>query len=713
MTADRTNDQERAGVTLDQLHDQLRAAVRAIETGDQWRTWLDFASRLHRYSFDNLMLIMAQRPDATAVASYTTWKSIDRQVLRGERSIKVLAPISRRKEITDDQGQPVLDSDGRKQFRRSVVGYRPVSVFDIKQTSGSPLPGPVLPTLLEGTAPAGLWDALEREVSERGYRLLRAGSDELGGANGVTMPGRREVWVRDDVDDAQAVKTLTHELAHILLHTGEDPAADPCRGIKEVEAESVAYLTLASHGVATGTYSFPYVAHWAFTLAEAEHVEMTDIVARTGRRVMEAARTIIEATKPTDVVEPATVALAVRANRAADETAALREEAAVRTQPRVDRAVLVGVVADSQDFFRAQVHKSWVPEYLRSRNLAKAIDSHGIGYAPQSWTALTDHLRSLGYTDDHIQAAGMATRARTGNLIDRFRDRMTIPLQDRDGDLVGFTARSAPEAGAMPPKYLNSPASPIFTKGEIVYGLSDLSDRADAGCLPVVCEGALDAIAINIAGYTTNNRFHGLATSGTAFTDAHARQIVAVTAQEGICLAYDGDEAGSAAAEHAWTKITNAGTYNIAIAELPADTDPASLNADGAGLLADRLRGARNGAYVLVDRRIDAAHIVDNLPRQYALFHDLVDWAAQLPANQRVDLAIHAARRLGIHPDDAATELTKAHPGFMAESLGSVLQHCDAVTAQLDTQARADERREVGSPGHMLSRNPQPVRTQS
>jgi len=306
-------------------------------------------------------------------------------------------------------------------------------------------------------------------------------------------------------------------------------------------------------------------------------------------------------------------------------------------------------------------------------------------------------LRSLGYTDDHIQAAGMATRARTGNLIDRFRDRLTIPLRDANGDLVGFTARSAPDANSRTPKYLNSPGSSIFTKSEIVYGISDLPDLIPAGYIPVVCEGALDAIAIDVAADASDGGFHGLATCGTAFTAAHARQIVAAEPMN-ICLAYDGDYAGREAAEHAWVKITEAGTHSITTAELPAGSDPASLNADNASDLVERLLAARDGALVVVDRRIAAAHIVDDLPRQYGLFHDIVEWAAELSAERRVDVAIHAARRLGIHPDDAAAEVTQNRPRFMADSPEAIVSHCDSLSSMLDSPSKTyDKHQPVSS----------------
>ncbi|QGN34494.1 toprim domain-containing protein [Microlunatus sp. Gsoil 973] len=675
------SEQERRRINIGQLHDQLKAAVQAIETGDQWRNWLDFAGKLNRYSFDNLMLIMRQRPDATAVASYTTWKSIDRQVQWGERSIKVLAPVTRRIDVTDDRGQPVLDEDGHRRRRNKIIGYRPVSVFDIKQTTGAPLPEPARPTLLVGQAPDGLWASLEREVSERGYRLLRAGSERLGSANGATMPGPREVWVRDDVDDAQAVKTLAHELARIILHA-DDPDA-PCRGIKEVEAESVAYLTLASHGMTTDNYSFPYVTHWAYPIAEVEHVDMAEIVTRTGRRVIDAARTILEATQTARAPDAALAAIAVRTQAAAEHTKTLREEVEAKALPPVERAVLLGVVADSDAYFRSQVQRSWVPEYLAGRGLGTAVDGHGIGYAPNGWTELTDHLRSLGYTDDHIEASGMATRARTGNLIDRFRDRMTLPLRDAAGDLVGFTARSGPDSDGEIPKYLNSPSTVIFKKSELMYGLGEHRQAIGLDSVPVICEGPLDAIAVDLVALRSGTDLVGLATCGTAFTVAHAGELGKTRAAE-VCLAYDGDEAGNKAVERAWTKITDVGIKRVTIAELPAGTDPASLAVENPAELVRMVAAARSAAYVFADRRIDVAPIGDNVPRAYALFHDLVDWAQRLPAEERVGLAVHMARRLDIDPTDAAAEITERHPGFMTDaSDASVRDHCVALREQI------------------------------
>ena len=119
----------------------------------------------------------------------------------------------------------------------------------------------VVPALLTGQAPAGLWDELAGQVSGHGYTLERGG---CAGANGWTDPARRVVRVRADVDDAQAVKTLAHELGHLECgHVTDLPTYLTCRGRCEVEAESVAYVVAASAGLDTAGYTFAYVAGWA------------------------------------------------------------------------------------------------------------------------------------------------------------------------------------------------------------------------------------------------------------------------------------------------------------------------------------------------------------------------------------------------------------------------------------------------------------------
>lgn len=279
---------------LEKAHEQIAAKAAEIADGPQWTEWLRVASKFHRYSFNNTMLILLQRPDATLVAGYNAWRdTFKRQVTKGETGIRIMAPITRRTDKTDAEGKPVLDENGKPVKSVQLVGTKLVSVFDVSQTTGEPLPEMPQPKLLQGEAPEGMWDKLAAQVEKQGFTLERG---DCQGSNGYTNFKTRTVRVRDDVDDAQAVKTLAHELGHVLLHS---PSANPdryeCRGRIEVEAESVAYLVTQAHGLDSAQYTFTYVAGWAAAAATPDK-SVAEVVAETGTRVVKAAHGILENT---------------------------------------------------------------------------------------------------------------------------------------------------------------------------------------------------------------------------------------------------------------------------------------------------------------------------------------------------------------------------------------------------------------------------------
>ncbi len=185
-----------------QLHDQLTAQVESLVEGDDWKEFLAVASRFHRYSANNVFAIMAQRPDATKVAGYRRWKSLGRQVRKGERGIAILAPCVYRARSLND-----AETEEAPELARVLKGFRVAHVWDVSQTDGDPLPD-VRPELLNGDGPAGLWGALARQVEAAGFELRR---DPCGDANGRTDYLARTVTVRPDVDGAQAAKTLAHD----------------------------------------------------------------------------------------------------------------------------------------------------------------------------------------------------------------------------------------------------------------------------------------------------------------------------------------------------------------------------------------------------------------------------------------------------------------------------------------------------------------------
>lgn len=258
---------------LAEAHELLVSSVESLTTGDDWARMLEIASRFHRYSAGNVFLIALQRPDATQVAGYRAWQSLGRQVRKGEHGIRILAPCRYVSAV-------VTDDDGSTHNLYGVRGFTTTTVFDVSQTDGEELPD-LGPTLLEGDAVAGLWDGLAAQVRALGYSLERG---ECFGANGRTDHGARTVTVRADVSDAQATKTLTHELAHVILHPCTATYFQ-CRGRSEVEAESVAFLVCRAAGLLTDGYTFPYVAGWAN--GDTELVKSTaDNVLKTARAIL-------------------------------------------------------------------------------------------------------------------------------------------------------------------------------------------------------------------------------------------------------------------------------------------------------------------------------------------------------------------------------------------------------------------------------------------
>jgi antirestriction protein ArdC len=283
---------------LAEAHDRLAAAVEALVTGDDWQAFLTMAAKLHGYSANNVLLILSQAPWASQVAGYQTWKQVGRQVRAGEKGIAILAPCRYRSVGDDNDGDDGAGQPEAQPGRIVVRGFRVVHVFDISQTDGPEIAEPARAKLLQGEAPEGLWDNLAGQIADAGYSIERG---DCYGANGRTSFATRTVTVRADVDDAQAVKTLCHELAHIEMHDGSEYATG-CRGRAEVEAESVAYLVCHHHGLASDEYSFAYVAGW--TGGD------VDTVRATAERVLATARRIIDRLGDTDPAALVAVATA-------------------------------------------------------------------------------------------------------------------------------------------------------------------------------------------------------------------------------------------------------------------------------------------------------------------------------------------------------------------------------------------------------------------
>jgi DNA primase len=634
------------------LHARLADEISALRTSEQWTAWLKVASRFHDYSFNNTLLILAQRPDATTVAGYRAWQALGRQVNKGEKGLQILAPILKRTTDPDTPDDPP---------RAKVVGYRVTHVWDVSQTTGKPLPEKSKPQLLEGSAPDGLWDRLTLLVQERGFAVERGDCRD---ANGLTNFAERTVRVRTDVDEAQAVKTLAHELGHVLLHEPSDGAAVvACRGVAEVEAESVAYLVATSHDLDVGAYAFPYVLSWAGSV---EATAPEDVVRQVGQRVLRAAGIVLDHTggRTSQLDGEALAEAAQRAQLAAARAEVLRDFAdqlVGRTENNSVDMQLLAIHGEATHFFTRHLNDSWVPDYLVTRGLAPVLDGVGewqVGYAPDSWTALTDHLRAAGYTDSSIEASGLALRARNGNLVDRFRDRLMLPIRDADGEARAFVGRARPGAPDRVPKYLNSPTSRIYRKGDQLLGAAEGRAALAHGATPVLVEGPLDALAVSVA---SPARHAPLALCGTALTDRQADLLrrLSPAVEPPVVVATDGDDPGREAACAAYEKLRRVGMQPWS-ADLPPGLDPCDvLQVHGPRPVA---AGLAEHAFPLVDVVVDA-RIVEWSDRlrwiegQVGCVRDAARFIAGLPPEQVGRQVQRLADTTGLSPETIRNEI--------------------------------------------------------
>jgi hypothetical protein len=245
---------------------------------EQLQTYLALMSRFHHYSFNNLILITSQRPDATHVAGYQTWQSLGRQVRKGEKAITIIAPLwSKRADAgsTNDQDpQP-----------HRIVGFRAARVFDVTQTTGLPLPAPVL----VGGDPG---DYLERlRATIRNHAITLDEQPMPAGRSGFSTGGR--IVLASGLSPAETFATLVHEFAHELLHqAGPKPGVT----VRETEAEAIAFVVTRAIGLDTSTASSDYISlHGGDAQMLADSLET---IQRTAHRIIAAIQPATATSEP-------------------------------------------------------------------------------------------------------------------------------------------------------------------------------------------------------------------------------------------------------------------------------------------------------------------------------------------------------------------------------------------------------------------------------
>lgn len=241
---------EQRAAEREALLERLGEKVAALGSSAEWIAYLRFMSAFRRYSFNNLMLIALQCPHATHVAGFRKWQELGRQVRKGEKAIKILGYSTKKITKTD----PVTGEEVEDRVKRFPV----LSVFDVSQTNGEPVPSNAyeLPT---GEGPAGMLERLSAWLRGEGWTLREL---PLGGMmEGYTDHRRRIIATETGLEPAARLVVLLHEVAHALLHEN-DAEYVTHRGVCETEAESTAYVIANLIGMDVDASSVSYVAGW-------------------------------------------------------------------------------------------------------------------------------------------------------------------------------------------------------------------------------------------------------------------------------------------------------------------------------------------------------------------------------------------------------------------------------------------------------------------
>ena len=277
---------------MEEITSKLEKGVKDIFDGANYQQYLNFCAKLPRYSVNNQILIMMQKPDATMCQSFTNWKEVNRHVRKGEKGIRIMAPapykMQKEQEKVDASGKTILDKDGepvKETVEVTINAFKPVSTFDVSQTEGEPIPSPGVDELtgsVEGyeTLLAAIKDVVPVPIS---FEQIDSG------AKGFYHLEENRIVVQEGMSEAQTVKTLLHEASHQALHSKEamDSAGEKkSKNQKETEAESVAYVVCQHYGIDTSDYSFPYVATWSADKEVPELKASLDTIRRTASELI-------------------------------------------------------------------------------------------------------------------------------------------------------------------------------------------------------------------------------------------------------------------------------------------------------------------------------------------------------------------------------------------------------------------------------------------
>jgi DNA primase len=370
-----------------------------------------------------------------------------------------------------------------------------------------------------------------------------------------------------------------------------------------------------------------------------------------------------------------------------------------------NRARILAANKAAEDFFIAQLAtKDAEPgrRFLGERGFDQsAAERFGIGFAPRGGV-LSRHLKTLGYTEDELVAAGLVGRGDRGDIYDRFRGRLIWPIRDVTGQTLGFGARKLLDDDNGP-KYLNTPETPVYHKSQVLYGL-DLAKRdISRGRQVVVVEGYTDVMACHLAGVTT-----AVATCGTAFGVDHIKIVRRVigdvdnadtTGTGEVIFTFDPDEAGQKAASRAFSEEQRFAAQTF-VAVAPDGLDPCDLRLNRGDDAVRRLIRTRQPMFEFMIRRQLQEHDLETVEGRVAALRAAAPVVAGIrDASLNIGYTRNLGKWLGLDPSEVARAVasaTRANPST-PQGNGRSATATDAPRGQRD-ESRFDDRRSASDP---------------
>lgn len=238
---------------MTEITEMLKDGIATIWESDNYKRYLDMQSRFHRYSFNNVVLLMTQKADCSMVTGYRTWQKMKRSVKRGEKALYVLAPVNRKYTVKKKQ-----DDGTEVEEIKKYLSFKPVPVFDVSQTEGEELPSLKVNELTGGVDEYSKLKSaiIEKSVVPIKFCVVDNNPEIKGCYNLIT----NDISIKPDMSEMQTLKTMFHEEAHAIMHSAD---CNKDRHTKEMEAESVAYIVSKFFGLDTSEYSFNYIAGWS------------------------------------------------------------------------------------------------------------------------------------------------------------------------------------------------------------------------------------------------------------------------------------------------------------------------------------------------------------------------------------------------------------------------------------------------------------------